>query len=63
MQHAHSSHIGATRYAHSSHVGATRLCGINVDHVRLAVFVLMCVFANLVNTARLADVVSNGRRW
>ncbi|MBB6242497.1 hypothetical protein [Rhodanobacter sp. MP1X3] len=51
------------QHAHSSHVGATRLCGINVDHVRLAVFVLMCVFANLVNTARLADVVSNGRRW
>lgn len=49
--------FGRRIYAIGSNIEATRLSGINVDRVRLAVFVLMgvmCAFAGLVNTARLA---------
>jgi D-xylose transport system permease protein len=49
--------FGRHIYAIGSNIEATRLSGINVDRVRLAVFALMgvmCAFAGLVNTARLA---------
>jgi D-xylose transport system permease protein len=49
--------FGRHIYAIGSNSEATRLSGINVDRVRLAVFALMgvmCAFAGLVNTARLA---------
>jgi len=49
--------FGRRIYAIGSNIEATRLSGINVDRVRLSVFVLMgvmCAFAGLVNTARLA---------
>jgi D-xylose transport system permease protein len=49
--------FGRRIYAIGSNIEATRLSGINVDRVRLAVFMLMgvmCAFAGLVNTARLA---------
>lgn len=49
--------FGRRIYAVGSNLDATRLSGINTDRVKLAVFGLMglmCAFAGIINTARLA---------
>ncbi|EGI76544.1 sugar ABC transporter permease [Hylemonella gracilis] len=49
--------FGRRIYAVGSNLDATRLSGINTDRVKLAVFGLMglmCAFAGMINTARLA---------
>ncbi|ABC36708.1 sugar ABC transporter permease [Burkholderia thailandensis] len=49
--------FGRRIYAVGSNLEATRLSGIDTDRVKLAIFALMglmCAFAGLVNTARLA---------
>ncbi|QBK06209.1 sugar ABC transporter permease [Hylemonella gracilis] len=49
--------FGRRIYAVGSNLDATRLSGINTDRVKLAVFALMglmCAFAGMINTARLA---------
>lgn len=49
--------FGRRIYAVGSNLEATRLSGVNTDRVKLAIFGLMglmCAFAGLVNTARLA---------
>ncbi|KVE34655.1 sugar ABC transporter permease [Burkholderia sp. TSV86] len=49
--------FGRRIYAVGSNLEATRLSGVNTDRVKLAIFALMglmCGFAGLVNTARLA---------
>ncbi|OXJ25581.1 sugar ABC transporter permease [Burkholderia sp. HI2714] len=49
--------FGRRIYAVGSNLEATRLSGVDTDRVKLAIFALMglmCAFAGLVNTARLA---------
>ncbi|WP_369054341.1 sugar ABC transporter permease [Burkholderia gladioli] len=49
--------FGRRIYSVGSNLEATRLSGINTDRVKLAIFALMglmCAFAGIVNTARLA---------
>jgi D-xylose transport system permease protein len=49
--------FGRRIYAVGSNLDATRLSGINTDRVKLAIFGLMglmCAFAGIINTARLA---------
>ncbi|ADG19241.1 D-xylose transport system permease protein [Paraburkholderia atlantica] len=49
--------FGRRIYAVGSNLEATRLSGVNTDRVKLAIFALMglmCAFAGIVNTARLA---------
>jgi D-xylose transport system permease protein len=49
--------FGRRVYSVGSNLEATRLSGINTDRVKLAIFGLMglmCAFAGIVNTARLA---------
>jgi D-xylose transport system permease protein len=49
--------FGRRIYAVGSNLEATRLSGVNTDRVKLVIFALMglmCAFAGLVNTARLA---------
>ncbi|WP_186028475.1 sugar ABC transporter permease [Burkholderia gladioli] len=49
--------FGRRIYSVGSNLEATRLSGINTDRVKLAIFALMglmCAFAGMVNTARLA---------
>ena len=59
---ANQTVFGRRIYAVGSNMEATRLSGINVNWVKLSIFSLMgvmCAFAALVNTARLAAATPN----
>ena len=58
--------FGRRIYAVGSNLEATRLSGVDTDRVKLAIFALMglmCAFAGLVNTARLAAGRRPPARW